>query len=315
VYVSAEDSRSDVILAAATTLFGWFAVSILAQLPFYPRRGLVGLVLQVVWVFVLTGLVPWLLARYRGDGLAAFGLDGPRSAWRAGLVLAAPVVALGVLREVVLGRELGPGTVAGAVLGRIGGARGPSPALVDGPALTLDAVFQALLFVALTAGAILLVPFLAVRGREAFRPTDVSLTELLRTFGMGAAAVALVLGLVRSLVAAPPLTVLLQVVALGAIVLLADRLVPVGPTTTRTAVLTPVIVVVVAHVLAAGGIFRGDLLTGLYTGALGAGTAAVVAVLVVSRTRAWAVVPLLVALHWWPSCLSPLTFDVSAAFC
>jgi hypothetical protein len=319
VYVSAEDSRSDVILAAATTLFGWFAVSILAQLPLYPRRGLLPLLLQLVWVFVLTGLVPLLLAKHRGDRAAAFGLDAPRAAWRTGLVLALPVVALGVLRQLVLARDLDLDTLTGALFGRIGGARLASPAIADGTGLFGLATFlQAALFLALTAGALLLVPFLTVRGRDAFRSPDVSLTELLRTFGVGAAGVALVLGLLRSFVAASPVTVLLQVGTLVAVVLLADRLVPggpSGPTTTRAAVLTPVVVVVVAHVLASGGIFRGDLLTGLYTGALGAGMAAVIAVMVETRVRAWAMVPLVVALHWWPSCLSPLTLDVQAAFC
>jgi hypothetical protein len=312
VYVSQEDSRSDVILAGATAVFGGFAVGILAQLPFYPRRGLLPLLLGVVWVFVLTGLVPLLLARYRGDRIGAFGLDAPRLAWTAGLVLAAPVVVVGVLRQLLVA-----GSPLGALLGRVGGASFASPVIGDGGVgvFGIGTVLQVGLVVATTLGALLLIPFLTVRGRTAFRSPEVSLTESIRTFGMGAAGVALVLGLVRSIGAAPLLPVLLHVGALAALVLLTDRQVPHGPQTARAAVVTPVVFVVISHVFAAGGIFRGDLLTGLYTGALGAGTAAVIAVLVESRTRAWAVVPLVVALHWWPSCLSPLALELGAAVC
>jgi hypothetical protein len=313
VYLSPDDSRSDAILAGATTLFGGFAVGILSSLPFYPRTGLLPLLLGIGWVFVLTGLVPLLLARYRGDRIAAFGLDAPRAAWTAGLVLIVPIVLLGIVRQLVLA-----GSVSSAVLGRIGGASVASPVIGEGGlARTFGTatILQAALFVVTSLGALLLITFLTVRGREAFRSPSVSLTELLRTFGMGAAAVALLLGLIRSIGAARPLPVLLQVVALAALVLLADRLVPVGRETTRAAVLTPVVLVAVSHVFAFGGLFRGDLLAGLYTGALAAGTAAVIAVLVETRTRAWAVVPLVVALHWWPSCLSPLALEVGAAAC
>jgi hypothetical protein len=312
VYVSQEDSRSDVILAGATAVFGGFAVGILAQLPIYPRSGLLPPLLGVVWVFVLTGLVPLLLARYRGDRVAAFGLDAPRAIWTAGLVLALPIVALGVLRQLVIA-----GTPLGALLGRIGGASFASPVIGDSGAgvLGIGTFLQIALFVVTTVGALLLIAFLTVRGRTAFRSPDVSLTELLRTFGMGAAGVALVLGLVRSIGAAPLLPVLLHVGTLGTLVLLTDRQVPHGPQAPRAAVLTPVIFVVVSHIFATGGLFRGDLLTGLYTGALGAGTATVIAVLLETRNRAWAIVPLVVALHWWPSCLSPLALELGAAVC
>jgi hypothetical protein len=311
VYLSPEDSRSDVILAGATTLFGGFAVGVLARLPIYPRSGLLPLLLGVVWVFVLTGLVPLLLARYRGDGIAAFGLDAPRAAWTAGIALAVPVVALGVLRQLVVS-----GTPTGALLGRIGGASFASPVIGDGGSgFGIATILQVAIFVVTTVGALLLVTFLTVRGREAFRSPDVSLTELIRTFGMGAAGVALILGLLRSIGSARLLPVVLHVVTLAAVVLLADRLVPTGATTRRAAILTPVVFMVVSHVFAYGGLFRGDLIAGLYTGALAAGTAAVVAVVVESRSRAWAIAPLIVALHWWPSCLSPLAIELGAAAC
>jgi hypothetical protein len=312
VHISSDEARSDVILTAATTLFGGFVLTLVTQLPLYPRRGILGLLVGIFWIFALTGLVPLLLARYRGDGLRAFGLDAPRDGWRAGLVLLVPVVLLGVLREFVATGSLLP-----ALLGRLGGATGGSPVVVGTTALgPVEIAFSALQLVALTFGALLLTTFLTIRGRDGFRPVDLSLAQAVRTFGMGAAGLALLTGLVRSI--GPDtriVTVLLQVAALVAMVLLADRLVPLGPTFPRGAVLAPGIVVMLAHVFATGGLFRGNLLAGLHTGALGAGTAVVIAVLIATRRRAWAVVPLLLALHWWPSCLSPLALEVGAAGC
>jgi len=303
VYVSREDARSDVILAGATTLFGGVVIGLLSAFPFYPRGGITGVALDLVWIFVLTGLVPLLLARYRDQRLGAFGLDGPR-AWRSGLVLVVPVAALGVLRQFV---SLGPGDTA--LLGRIGGAG------FSGVGTTTAVVLELLAFAVTSLGALLLTTFLVVRGRDAFRSADVSLTELLRTFGIGACAVALVLGLMRSLGAAQLLPTLLQVAGLAALVLVADRVVQTRRMAPRAAVLTPVIVLGAAHVFAFGGLFRGDLLSGLYAGALAAGTATVTAVLLETRERAWAVVPLYLALHWWPSCLSPLPMEFFAAAC
>jgi hypothetical protein len=312
VHITSEEARSDVILTAATTLFGGFVLTLVTQLPLYPRTGILGLLVGVFWIFALTGLVPLLLARYRGDGLRAFGLDAPRDGWRAGLVLLVPVVALGVVRELVA-----TGSPVPALLGRLGGATGGSPVVMGTTSLgPIELAFSALQLVALTVGAVLLTTFLTVRGRDGFRPVDLSLTQAVRTFGMGAAGIALLTGLVRSV--GPDtrvVPVLLQVVALVALVLLTDRLVPIGPTFPRGAVLAPGIVVLLAHVFATGGLFRGNLLAGLHTGALAAGTTVVVAVLVATRRRAWAVVPLLLALHWWPSCLSPLALELGAAGC
>ncbi|MFA9444389.1 hypothetical protein [Egicoccus sp. AB-alg6-2] len=302
--MSREDARSDVILAGATTLFGGIVIGLLSALPLLPRRGIAAIVLDLLWIFVLTGLVPVLLARYRGDRLGAFGLDAPRSGWRAGLVLVVPVALLGVLRQFVA-----VGASDTALLGRVGGAGfvgvGPVGALLLG----------LLSFAVTAAGALLLTGFLATRGRDAFRSPDVPLTELLRTFGIGACGIALVLGLLRAIGAAQLLPTLLQVAGLAVLVLVADRVVASRRTAPRAAVLTPVAVLAAAHVFAFGGLFRGDLLSGLYAAALAGGTAVVAAVLLETRDRAWAIVPLFLALHWWPSCLSPLPMEFFAAAC
>jgi hypothetical protein len=295
VNIGPDEARSDVILAAAAAVLGTFLIGLVTQLPLYPRTGILGALVAVFWVFALTGLVPLLLARYRGDGLRAFGLQAPREVWRRGLVLVVPVAVMGVLQALLVA-----GDPMAAALGRIGRAlRSPVAAAP---------VYSALELVALVVGGLMLTTFLAVRGREGFRPVDMSLTQVLRTFGMGCAGVALIGGLLRSL--GPEVRVggvLLEVAALVVVILLADRLVPLGPTVPRGAILAPLVVIAVAHLFAlGGGLLFGNPLIGLHAGGLGAGTAVVVAVLVSSRNMAWAVVPLLVAVHWWPTCLSPV---------
>lgn len=308
--MSPDEARSDVILAAAAAVFGSILIGLVSGLPLYPRSGLLGAAVAIFWIFALTGLVPLLLARYRGDGMRAFGLDAPRVNWQRGLILAAPVAALGALNEFVATGGLAP-----SLLGRVGGATGGSPSLAPlGLPSPLAMSLGAVELVVLVLGALLLTTFLAVRGREGFRPVDLSLTQALRTFGMGCAGVALVTGGLRSLgpdVRVVP--VLLQVAALAVLVLIADRLVPLGPTVPRGAVLAPLAVIAVAHVFTVGGgLLFGNPLIGLHTAALGAGPAVVIAVLVSARRMAWAAVPLIVALHWWPSCLSPVAFERAA---
>ncbi len=307
VYVSPDDARSDVILAAAAAVFGGFAVRLVAQLPLYPQRGLVALLLSSFWTFAITGLVPLLLSRFRGDGRAAFGLSDQRSGWTSGLVLVLPVIAVGA---VVAWLRM-PGDIGRVLLGPLGGVVA-APTGAFGVGAAGFGVAGLLHFAAATAGAMLLITFLTVRGREAFRPTDVSLTQFLRTVGIGGAGLALLLGLARAIGPTRVAPALVAVVGLAVLVLLADRLVPAGDTVPRGAVLTPVVVVVVAHVFATGGFIFGDLLTGLYTGALGAGGAIVIAALVSTRGRAWAALPLVAAMHWWPNCLSPLALGGTA---
>lgn len=302
MYISPEDARSDVILAAATTVFGGLLVRLLTGLPGYPGSGIIVALLDAVWVFALTGLVPLLLARYRGDGIAAFGLDRSRASWRSGLLIAVPIAVVGVLTTATVGQM-----PYAALLGRF--AR-----VVSGPGVGLGGLLvEAAALVSLSVGSLFLVGFLTTRGRDAFRSTDVSLTELVRTFGMGAALVALAAGTFRLIgggsFLATLLGVLLPVLGLAAMVLLTDRLVASAMHTARTAVVTPVVVVAAIHVFAAGGLLRGGLFTGMYAAALGAGVATVMAVLLESRWRAWAVVPIAVAAHWWPGCLSPLAFQ------
>lgn len=298
MYLSPDDAKSDVILAAAVLVFGGFARAIVLQFPLYPRQGVLAIVLDLVWLLLLTAALPWWLARYRGDGLRAFGLDGDRSALRAGLLLAVPVVFAQVVIAV-----LGSRTLTGALLGDVG--------LTAGPAVQSDTVITVALaarVLVLTLGATLVISFLAIRSRDAFpRSPDTSLTELVRTFGMGAAGIALVMGLLRSLFGPTSAAyVLLNVGALIAVILIVDRRLPSATMVPRATLVAPALVVLVVHIFASGGFFRGDLPAGIFAGAMGAGTAIVVGALVQLRGLAWSIVPLLLAVHWWSGPLSPL---------
>ena len=295
MYIASEDARTDVILAGATTVFGSAVWSFVASLPLYPQGALVGGFLDVLWILALTALVPVLLARHRGDGAAALGLSGPSGRWPLGLLYLVPVGLLGLGIELLLGRELVP-----ALLGRLAG-----PAGTGSPTVLLLTVAQ---IAALTVGALVLVGFLAVRGREAYPGSPLTpLTGLVRTVGLVAVIAAAVLGFVRVLTGASGAVVALHVVALAAVLLVTERFVPRGVTPPRTVVVTPLIVVLLAQLTATGGIIFGDLASGLYATALALGATVAVAVLTQTTARAWAALPLLVAVHWWPTCLSPLT--------
>ncbi len=301
MYISPDDAKSDVILAGATVLFGGLVRGIVAQLPLYPRSGVLAVVLDLAWILALTAVVPWLLSRYRGDGLGAFGLDGDRSGIAGGIPLALPVIAAQVTLVLLAG-----GNLVQAFGGRLGGVLGAGGALQPGGPTFL--VLQGARFVVLSLGAILLVGFLATRSREAFpRSPEMSLTEMVRTFGMGAAALSLLVGLLATLGSLRAfLGMLATVAALVAVLLLADRRIPSRVSVPRATIIAPAVIVLLIHIFATGGIFGGGLINGIYPGALGAGMAIAVSALVQDRAVGWSIVPLLLAAHWWQSTLSPL---------
>jgi hypothetical protein len=310
MFMSSEDARSDFILAGAAMLFGGIAVALLMALPIYPSGGLLGQLLAIGWVFVLTALVPILLVRYRKQGLEGYGLQGERSALLRGVLVAVPIVAAGILHT-------WPVSGVGALFGRLrSAALFDSPTVAQpasGPSVVTD-LFLALLLVGVVAiGATVFYGFMTTRARDGFRRHDITVTEGLRTYGMGAAVAGLVLGLLQALASSMSIvTPLIMVVALVVTLLLADRLVPANAQTSRSTLLAPAIVGVVAQVLAAGGLFRGDLLYGLFTGVLAAGLVIVVAALIESRTAAWAVVPVIVGMALYPSCIAlPVAFSAS----
>jgi hypothetical protein len=301
VYISPDDAKTDVILAAAVAVLGITLRGFVASLPLYPRMGLAAAVLDLVWVFALTALVPVLLARYRQDGAKAFGFGGGGGGIGRGgggigrgLVLAIPAVLVGAGFQ-----ALGPAGGLGPLLGRLAG-----PVAAGSP---VDLAYQIGRIVLFSVGALVLVGFLATRSRDGFpRSPETSLTQLIRTIGLGAVGVAFVGGLLRALTGGSFVFALGNAVALAAILLLTDQMVPTGLSVPRAAIAAPIVVVVVAQVFAAGGLFRGDLLGSLTAGALAAGVTIAIASLAQTRDGVIAAVPLVVAVHFWPTCLSPL---------
>jgi len=274
-----DEARSDVALAIAALVFGPLLLGGLRG-----GSGTVGVLLDLGVTLTLTALVPLLLIRSRRGTLAgALGLtSGPQAGPQgvaAGLPLAAPVALAGAVAMVTAGAA--PGA---AVLGRLSGAP-----------------LQALQVVALSVGALVFVAFVVRRGAEAFpRSPEWALRRLLRTVGMGAAALALVAGLLRVPLGASPTRVLANALALVAVVLVADRVLGGRQVAPRLAIMLPAGILLYLHVTSFG------FSVGLQAGALAAGMVAVIGTLALSARGTWTVVPLVVAAHLWPTCLSPL---------
>jgi hypothetical protein len=270
-----DEARSDVALTIAALVFGPLLVGNLRG-----GSGTTGVLLDLAVVLALTAVVPLLLIRSRGSSVIdALGLGTGPQAVAAGLPLAVPVAVAGTLAMVTAGAA--PGA---ALLGRLSGAP-----------------LQVLQVAALSTGALVFVVFVVRRGTEAFpRSPEWPLRRLLRTIGMGAAALALVAGLLRVPLGADPLRVTVNALALAAAVLLADRLLGARQVAPRLAILLPAGVLLYLHVTSFG------FSVGLQAGALAAGMVAVIGTLALSSRGTWVVVPLVVALHLWPTCLSPL---------
>jgi hypothetical protein len=304
MYLSPDEARSDVILTGAAVIFGGILLELLLSAPLIPRSGIGLELVALLAMFVTTGLVPLLLARYRDDVPAGFGLVPGRSVpVGPALLLAAPVVVLGVLRGVLV-----EGSMSTLSLGWPGIVLFGSPVVGATGADVTGGVLMTLGVLVMTVGTFLLVGFLVVRGREAFRDDERSSTELLRTVGAGTVGVAFVLGGLGSLGRGGFVTVVLNVVALAVVLLIADRLVPPTARVSRPAVLTPMVLVLVAQVFAAGGLFRGGLLTGLASGAFAAGLVLAIAIVAEHRGTTAVAGPLLLAGYWWPTSLQLLPF-------
>lgn len=288
-----ETARSDVALAAVALVLG-------AALAAAVRGRVAGALGVVAWslAVVATTVVPAvLLARSRGDGAAAMALErrgGPPARTAVeGLALAVPVALAGPLAWVAVGAPVGS-----VVAGRL--------ALDGGPVGGGTVALRLIGIVALAAGALVAVPFLATRTRDAARRSpERPLQGLLRTGGIGAAAIALVAGLVGTLLGGSATVALVNAVALALVVLAADRLVGHGTRVPRIAVIAPVVVVVLAQPGGLTDLVRSGV-PAIAPTALAAGTTAVLACVALSRRGAWPLAPFVVAAHLWPTCLSPL---------
>jgi hypothetical protein len=274
-----DEARSDVALAAATLIFGPLLLGGLRG-----GSGTLNVLIDLAVVLVLTAVVPLLLIRSRaasgGRGaVEVLALDGAPTGVTAGLGLAAPVALAGAVAMATAGS-----TLADALLGRLSGAP-----------------LQVLQVAAVATGTLVFIVFLTVRGTQAFPGSpEWALRRLLRTFGMGAAALALVAGLLRVPAGANPVRVVANAGALALVVLVADRLLGPRRTAPRLALLLPAGLALYLHITAFG------LSVGLQAGALAAGMTVVLGTIALSVRGAWPLVPLVVAISLWPTCLSPL---------
>ena len=274
-----DEGRSDVALAIAALVFGPLLLGGLRG-----GSGTVGVLTDVAVVLALTALVPLLLIRTRatsggGTITRVLALDGPPQGAVAGLALALPVALAGAFAMLTAGA-----TPGAALLGRLSGAP-----------------LQALQVLAVSLGSFVFVVFVVRRGAEAFpRSPEWPLRRLLRTLGMGGAGVALVAGLLRVPLGAQPLRVFANAAALAVLVLVADRMLGPRQVVPRLALLLPAGLMLYLHLTSFGfGV-------GLQAGALAVGAVAVIGTLALSRGGTWPVIPLVVAMHLWPTCLTPL---------
>lgn len=298
MWLDRDDARSDVVLAGAAAAFGPAVLGFV--LLRFVGSGVVSSLVVLAVIFTAVGLVPWSLARYRDDVPGAFGvIKEDASGLGQGLVLGLPVLALFVLTFLAAG-----GPVAYALTGRLQLA-GPAIGALSGTGVALRAVEG----IVMALGSWLLVTFLAVRGRDAFRANEMDLTEGLRTFGLALSGASLVLGLLRVLTGLGLANALLTPLVGFGVLMLVDRQVPPRLSVNRSMLLTPVVTIVaVQFLLTGGGFFRGNLLEPLHRGASGAILALAVATLVaVKRTRATLVLLGIAALY--PTCLSPLPIE------
>jgi hypothetical protein len=224
MYTDPEQARSDLFLSGAVYVFGPLLLTLLNPLFRVP---VVGAVLAIAAPFVTTGLVPLLMVRYRKESLRDYGLGDERgSGLRLGLVLSLPVVIAVAVALAVAGVALG-GTL-------------PAVALGTGSVTGLLANVSAWL------GLAILAVYATVKARDAFRADIRSVregvTEIGRILGVAAGIAALLLLVV--LRSDPALWALVPLGAAASVFLLRRRYLS-RSTTTRAALLAPVILLAI----------------------------------------------------------------------
>lgn len=289
-----EDARSDFVLVVAAVVLGGLLLDFVARIPGYPSGGIVGLALLTAWVAAVTAWPPVALTRYRDLGVAGYGLSRDRGEVASGLVVAAPLLVVGVVR----------GALDGGTLQTLLG-RGAEYALrlPEGQQVTAIPV-SVLLVVVVAVSSILCFGALTHRSRDAFRGPEMPVREALRTYGMIGAGAGLLLGLLAAAAGSvSALGALLDALAVAGTVLAADRLVDARDRAPRWALVAPPIVAAVLCVFSLGGfLFNPNLLPGLHRGALAFSLVTAFAALLETRRAAWAAVPLALVAAWAPTC-------------
>lgn len=271
MYISPDEDRSDLFLAAAVYVIGPQVLAII--LGRLPVSFAVSPVVALAAIVLTTVAVPAWLIRYRKQRLADFGFDRSTAAFGYGLLLSLPVVAAYVLAAAISGNVLGGVPIADALngLGWVG------------------------LFLQVLGGlclALLLI-YVTVKARTAFRADPSYLAPIMLTLGriVGiAAAVASALLLLTALMENVGLRdstqILLAPLGVAAAGWLAYRNIRGTQLSSRATLLTPMVL------LAIGSFVIFDeavaVVFGLWRAALLAGVGLIAAVLLESRRTAWA---------------------------
>lgn len=291
MYTDPEEARSDFVLAAAAYLFGPLLVSLVTGLVVdVPVLGQVWLLLAPLLV---TLLVPYLLARYRGDPAAAYGLAAPLASGLAtGALIGLPVALAAVLPLIVLlGGADAPSALGASLLSPA--VRTLARALVVGGDLALDPLALAVNIVR-WVGELGLVLYLTVKARDAFRATyrtvPQGVGEIGRWVAIAGAVVAALLALSTLDLFLVLLVALIPLGVAGGVVLLLRRLGDPG-STTRMALIAPLVLLAVRRVellgLLGGRADPLELLLGFWSAAVVAGLALAVSAHLEARRSAW----------------------------
>lgn len=286
MYEDPEEARSDLLLAGAVFVFGPILLTLLLSIVPLLRVPGAAVVLSLAIPLLLTVAVPVSLARWRGDGPAAFGLTGDRSDLIVGVLFALPAVAMSLAAGVLAGGSLLSGLP-------VAGLAAPSGNVVLG-----------LLARLLTwLGLAVLVLFAARKAGAAFRSETTSVPAGMARIGGIIAAVLFIAAGLRLLLTGLPSSLMLPLGVAGSVYLIWRGVR--RPTATGFAVLLAPTVL-----LALGSFFLTlsptRLVEGVWSAALVAALGLGMVALRESRPTAWAAVGLAATVALFTSVPLPL---------
>lgn len=272
MYISPDDDRSDLFLAAAVYLLGGEILGVLLRR--IPIPATIGPFIGFLLAVATTILVPLWLMRYRKQRLSEFGFDKSFPALGTGLVVSLPVAAAYAI----------PALVARAPL---------TDVLPVGIAVTHGVFVDIFLQVLAGICVVLLAIYTTVKARTAFRTDPAyirpTMLQLARYTAIAAGVVSALLFLTAVLRGGDPATAIeVVVVPLGVAGsgYLAYRSIQGSQLTSRSTLLTPMVVLAVGSFVILGP--ATEFVYGLWRAALLAGIGLVVGTLLESRRTAWA---------------------------
>ena len=273
MYISPDEERSDLFLAAAAYIVGRQILLVLLDGLRVPALVLPGV--QLVVALLTTIVVPVLLIRYRKQRLSEFGFDSTYGAAGLGFVASLPLVVAYLVSSLVAGTS--PVDVLPATVAVVHGAY-------------LEVVVQVIANVC----AVLLAIYTTVKARTGFRadPTYIRPTMLyLGRFAALAAAIASGL-LFVTIILRPEyelrtaVEVLVVPLGVAGSAYLAWRTIRESQLTSRATLLTPMVLLAVGSIALFGD--GTTVVFGLWRGAILAGIGLIVGTLLESRRTVWA---------------------------